>query len=447
MSTPTTSFVFTSHAKPDTARAARWTERPGCTMATALPLTHPPTPTVEQLIADLPVTELEKPDGGRVYLLGTAHTSQESAAHAVCLMRAVRPSAVVVELCKGRRHMLDSAPPPPPPPPSSSGAASSDDSSLGGLSSGNLASSLSGVLADWTTAITLQYDTYERVLGDAAGGEFSAAASEAARLGARVVLGDRDVGLTLLRLKRLTPPAELLQTLVGWEDGESFRRRAYERMEEAQLLDAAATALSACAAAGERAPPAELGRLSAEVRRCADAQQSVAASDYCDAILAEMLWRFWCFERIGPPERARLRAALGRVHLAELDEASLTPSMRRVLLDERDVVLAHALKSCPGATVVGVVGKGHVPGIRRLWAQDTAALLPAVLEEPPLPVGRYVALGAACVALPVGAYRSRGLRLVLGTTALGVAGGAAWLVNALKQRVAFYERCQQEEGL
>ena len=41
------------------------------------------------------------------------------------------------------------------------------------------------------------------------------------------------------------------------------------------------------------------------------------------------------------------------------------------------MVLAHALKSCPGAAVVGVVGKGHVPGIRRLWAQDTAALLPA----------------------------------------------------------------------
>ena len=408
-------------------------------MVTALSLTRPPTPTVEQLLADLPVTELEKPDGGRVYLLGTAHTSQESAAHAVCLMRAVRPSAVAVELCKGRRHMLNSAPAPPPPP-SSSGAAGSDDSSLG-----NLASSLSGVLADWTTAISLQYDTYERVLGDAAGGEFHAAASEAARLGARVVLGDRDVGLTLLRLKRLTPPAELLQTLLGWEDGESFRRRAYERMEEAQRLDAAATALSACAAAGERTAPAELGRLSAEVRRCAGAQQGAAASDFCDAVLAEMLWRFWCFERIGPPERARLRAALGRVHLAELDEASLTPSMRRVLLDERDVVLAHALKSCPGATVVGVVGKGHVPGIRRLWAQDTAALLPAVLEEPPLPIGRYAALGAACVALPVGAYRSRGLRLVLGTTGLGVAGGAAWLVNAVKQRIAFYERCQQEE--
>ena len=72
------------------------------------------------------------------------------------------------------------------------------------------------------------------------------------------------------------------------------------------------------------------------VRRCAGAQQGAAASDYCDAVLAEMLWRFWCFERIGPAERARLRAALARVHRAELDEASLTPSMRRVLLDERD---------------------------------------------------------------------------------------------------------------
>ena len=127
-------------------------------MATAA-LARPPTPAVEQLIADLPVTELEKPDGGRVYLLGTAHTSQESAAHAVGLMRAVRPSAVVVELCKGRAHMLHQSTPPPRP-----------TSGGGEFSGAEVAGSLSAVLADWTAAITLQYDTYERVLGDAVDG-------------------------------------------------------------------------------------------------------------------------------------------------------------------------------------------------------------------------------------------------------------------------------------
>ena len=128
-------------------------------------------------------------------------------------------------------------------------------------------------------------------------------------------------------------------------------------------------------------------------------------------------------------------------------QASLTPAMRRVLLDERNAVLAHALKTCDGAAVVGIVGKAHVPGIRRLWAEDTAPLVAAALEEPPPPLGRYAALGAACAALPYGAYRSRRFRQALGATALGLAGGAAWLVNAVQQRVAFYEQCQREERL
>ena len=47
---------------------------------------------------------------------------------------------------------------------------------------------------------------------------------------ARVVLADRDVGLTQRRLKQLVPWSEIALALV-WEDGEYSRESAYRRME------------------------------------------------------------------------------------------------------------------------------------------------------------------------------------------------------------------------
>jgi pheromone shutdown-related protein TraB len=40
------------------------------------------------------------------------------------------------------------------------------------------------------------------------------------------------------------------------------------------------------------------------------------------------------------------------------------PEVKRRLIDERDAVLARNIRSAPGATIVAVVGAGHVPGIR-----------------------------------------------------------------------------------
>jgi hypothetical protein len=45
----------------------------------------------------------------------------------------------------------------------------------------------------------------------------------------------------------------------------------------------------------------------------------------------------------------------------------LHPGAVRVLLDERDDILAKALRQCTGK-VVGVVGLAHVDGIERRWA-------------------------------------------------------------------------------
>jgi pheromone shutdown-related protein TraB len=47
------------------------------------------------------------------------------------------------------------------------------------------------------------------------------------------------------------------------------------------------------------------------------------------------------------------------------------PSLRAILIDERDRYLAYKIKSTPGEKIVAVVGAGHVPGIKNYWNQHT----------------------------------------------------------------------------
>ncbi len=47
------------------------------------------------------------------------------------------------------------------------------------------------------------------------------------------------------------------------------------------------------------------------------------------------------------------------------------PKLKRVLIDERDLYLAHKIRTAPGNRIVAVVGAGHVPGIKRHWNADT----------------------------------------------------------------------------
>jgi pheromone shutdown-related protein TraB len=43
------------------------------------------------------------------------------------------------------------------------------------------------------------------------------------------------------------------------------------------------------------------------------------------------------------------------------------PEIRRILIDERDLYLAHKIRTAPGRKIVAVVGAGHVPGIQKTW--------------------------------------------------------------------------------
>jgi len=59
------------------------------------------------------------------------------------------------------------------------------------------------------------------------------------------------------------------------------------------------------------------------------------------------------------------------------------PSLITPLLYERDQYLAATLKMCPGPRVVGVVGLGHVEGIKKNWENKiNPEILLEVVEEP-----------------------------------------------------------------
>jgi pheromone shutdown-related protein TraB len=59
------------------------------------------------------------------------------------------------------------------------------------------------------------------------------------------------------------------------------------------------------------------------------------------------------------------------LHLLLSEVGRSLPSLRAILIDERDRYLAHKIKSAPGNKIVAVVGAGHVPGIKNYWDQQT----------------------------------------------------------------------------
>ena len=190
---------------------------------------------------------------------------------------------------------------------------------------------------------------------------------------------------------------------------------------------------------------ADCALLAGEIAQLADNCVESATPEFADAVLYDLLRRFWCYERIGPTERTRLREALDGLDRVDETNLPLSPTLRRVLVDERDAVLVERIRATPGQSVVAVVGKGHLPGIRALWNEDTDTLAAFALEEPPsASLAPRAAAAASVVALPFAAWRYRAVRYGLGGIVLGAAAGGAWLTLALRNRLRFFEQSQRE---
>lgn len=74
-------------------------------------------------------------------------------------------------------------------------------------------------------------------------------------------------------------------------------------------------------------------------------------------------------QKISEEELARLRQS--DTLSAMLEEMSrMLPSVKTILVDERDIYMAYHIRNAPGEKVVAVVGAAHVPGILQLLERD-----------------------------------------------------------------------------
>ncbi|XP_071454410.1 uncharacterized protein [Hetaerina americana] len=136
------------------------------------------------------VTLLSTPDGGSVYLVGTAHFSKESQEDVAQVIRAVQPHVILVELCKARVNILQL-----------------DEQTIleeaKNINFDKIKSTIqqNGLFHGIMNILLLSMSAHlTKELGMAPGGEFRRAFSEAKNVpGCVVHLGDRPIKLTLQR--------------------------------------------------------------------------------------------------------------------------------------------------------------------------------------------------------------------------------------------------------
>jgi pheromone shutdown protein TraB len=97
-------------------------------------------------------------------------------------------------------------------------------------------------------------------------------------------------------------------------------------------------------------------------------------------LLASMIASAFSREKITEEDLARLREQ-NELETMLQELADYLPSVKEVLIDERDQYLAQSIWESPGNTVLAVVGAGHVPGIAR-WL-DRLAEHAAAAPAPP----------------------------------------------------------------
>jgi pheromone shutdown-related protein TraB len=96
----------------------------------------------------------------------------------------------------------------------------------------------------------------------------------------------------------------------------------------------------------------------------------------------------------------QIQELLQRDVLSELmkDLGEAMPELKKVLIDERDLFLAHKIREAPGKRVLAVVGAGHLEGIRKALLEYREVDLAELNRIPPVsPVWKWVGW-----SLPVG---------------------------------------------
>ncbi len=75
-------------------------------------------------------------------------------------------------------------------------------------------------------------------------------------------------------------------------------------------------------------------------------------------------------QKIDEEELARLRQTDSLSAMLE-EMAEILPTVKTILVDERDIYMAHHIRSAPGEKIVAVVGAAHLPGILKHIEEET----------------------------------------------------------------------------
>ncbi|XP_023558356.1 traB domain-containing protein isoform X1 [Octodon degus] len=257
------------------------------------------------------VTQLVAEDGSRVYVVGTAHFSDDSKRDVVKTIREVQPDVVVVELCQYRVSMLKM-----------------DERTLlreakeVSLEKLQQAVRQNGLMSGLMQMLLLKVSAHiTEQLGMAPGGEFREAFKEASKVPfCKFHLGDRPIPVTFKRA---------IAALSFWQ-----------KVKLAWGLCFLSDPIS-----------------KDDVERCKQ-------KDLLEQMMAEMIGEFPDLHRTIVSERDiyltyMLRQAARRLELPRASEGE----------GEGESDGAEPRKCVP-SVVVGVVGMGHVPGIEKNWSTD-----------------------------------------------------------------------------
>ncbi|XP_074097212.1 traB domain-containing protein [Cotesia typhae] len=185
-------------------------------------------PTIDDRLPET-VTLLTTPEGGKVYLVGTAHFSAESQNDVSMIIQAVQPHVVMVELCDARVHILQL----------------DEQTILKEVESLNMQKiqatiKQNGVFNGLIYVLLLNMSAHmTKQLGMAPGGEFRRAFTEAKKIpNCLVQLGDRPINITL---KRALASLSWWQTLtLFWNllrSKEPISKEDVERCKRRDLLE------------------------------------------------------------------------------------------------------------------------------------------------------------------------------------------------------------------
>ena len=245
-------------------------------------------------LCDEDVSVLTTAAGKQIVIVGTAHTSEESANLVRSVIQQVSPDTVMVELDRRRANSL--------------------------MRKARARKSGEVMAVNPSTAPQTRGEAlYQELdkMGFPAGGEFVAAIEEARALNATILLGDRDINVTMQRLQEAQVEVKRLRA-------EGFLPRE-------DAIAAASALPSSLKRGGGTLTPEGVVEMTTDLRR---------------------------------RENAKLVAAyLKRTQ----------PPVYDAMLGERDRIMAHALRDAPGRKVVGVVGLSHLEGIERILGEEIAA--------------------------------------------------------------------------